>query len=146
MYPSQISLTPILTILSENVTIYFLKDLASGKKKRIKGKNVKWIAIPQYKGLTIDKIAAFVAPKNIVADYLPDVKELPKLPKQWIANVCHTLLGAVFAEWVRDQVNQRNQGLVVKKGELIDLDPELAEAFHASTKTSGKCCWPHWMS
>jgi len=40
----------ILTFLSfiyaEQVTIYFLKDLVAGRKKRIKGKDVKWIAIP----------------------------------------------------------------------------------------------------
>ena len=94
-------LTQHLCLSIENITIYFLKDLMSGRKKRIKGQNVKWISIPQYKGLTIDKIAAFVAPKNVVADYLPDVKELPKLPKQWISNVCHTLLGTTFSDWVR---------------------------------------------
>ena len=85
----------------EQVTIYFLKDLMAGSKKSIQGKNVAWIAIPQYEGLTIDKIAAFVAPYNVVADYLPHAKELGKLPKQWIANVCHTLLKTTFSDWVR---------------------------------------------
>ena len=32
--------------LTENVTIYFLKALISGEKKRIKGKDVAWIAVP----------------------------------------------------------------------------------------------------
>ena len=120
------------------MTIYFLKDLMAGKKKRIKGKDVKWIAIPQYKALTIDKIAAYVAPHGVVGDHLPVDKEIAKLPKQWIANVCHTLLGSKFSDWVREQVNQRNQGLLVRNNELIDVDPEIAAAFHASTKTSGK--------
>jgi len=127
-----------ISILPEQVTIYFLKDLMAGRKKRIKGKDVKWITIPQYKALTIDKIAAYVAPHNVVADYLPVHKEICKLPKQWIANVCHTLLGAIFSNWVREQVDQRNQGILVKNNQLIDVDPEIAEAFHASTKTSGK--------
>ena len=110
----------------EQVTIYFLKDLMSGRKKTIKGKNVAWIAIPQYQGLTIDNIAAFVAPYNVVADYLPEAKELPKLPKQWIANVCHTLLKTTFSDWVRKQVDERNKSLLVKKDMLIDVDPAIA--------------------
>ena len=110
----------------------------SGKKKRIKGDAVQWIAIPQYESLTIDKIAAFVAPHGVVADYLPETKEISKLPKQWIANVCHTLLKKTFSDWVKAQVNERSKNLLVKKNMLIDVDSEIAEAFHASTKTSGK--------
>ena len=83
------------------MTIYFLKDLMSGKKKRIKGDAVQWIAIPQYESLTINKIAEFVAPLGVVSDYLPDPKEYSKLPKQWIANVCHTLLKNTFSDWVK---------------------------------------------
>ena len=122
---------------SEQMTIYFLKDLMSGKKKRIKGKDVHWIAIPQYESLTIQKITDFVAPHGVVADYLPETKEINKLPKQWIANVCHTLLKRTFSDWVRAQVDERNKNLLVKKDMLIDVDQEIADAFHASTKTSG---------
>ena len=45
---------------SENVTIYFLKDLVRGDKRKIYGKEVRHIAIPQYDNLTIQKIADFV--------------------------------------------------------------------------------------
>jgi hypothetical protein len=34
-------------------------------------------------------------------------------------------------------VNERNKSLLVKKDMLIDVDQEIADAFHASTKTSG---------
>ena len=61
-----------------------------------------------------------------------------KLPRQWIANVCHTLLKNTFSDWVKQQVNERNKNLLVKKEMLIDVDPEIADAFHASTKTSGR--------
>ncbi len=110
----------------------------AGKKKRINGKEVAWIAVPQYEGLTIKEIAAFVAPHNVVGNYLPDQKEIPKLPKQWIANVCHTLLKTTFSDWVKKQVAERNKALLVKKDMLIDVDPEIFAAFQASTKTSGK--------
>ena len=65
----------------DQVTIYFLKDLISGTKKKIYGKDVRHISIPQYKGLAIKDIAKFVAPYDKVAEYLPDESEIPKLPK-----------------------------------------------------------------
>ena len=43
----------------EQVTIYFLKDLVSGKKKRIYGQDVCHITIPSYEGLSIKDIATF---------------------------------------------------------------------------------------
>ena len=123
----------------ECVTIYFLKDLVMGRKKRIYGHQVRHIAIPQYENLTIQKIADFVAPHHLVHMYLPDEKEIPKVPKQWLANVCHTVLKDTFKNWVKEQVAERNKKLAVDKGCMIELDPEIAEAFHASTKVSGTC-------
>ena len=38
----------------------------------------------------------------------------------------------------RAQVDERNKNLLIKKDMLIDVDPAIAAAFHASTKTSGK--------
>ena len=116
------------------MTIYFLKDLISGKKKRVLGKDVRHIAIPQYEGLSINDIAAFVNQYGSVGDYLPDGGEIKKVPKQWIANICHSVLKNVFAEWVKNQVEKRNKELVKQKGLLIDMDPDMAAAFQASTK------------
>ena len=42
------------------MTIYFLKDLISGKKKKIYGKDVRHVTIPQYENLTIEAISNFV--------------------------------------------------------------------------------------
>ena len=122
----------------ECVTIYFLKDLVYGKKKRIYGKEVRHIAIPQYENLTIEKIAEFVAPYHTIHHYLPDEKEIPKVPKQWLANVCNSVLKDVFKGWVKDQVTARNKTLAIEKGMMIECDPEIAQFFHASTKVSGK--------
>ena len=70
--------------------------------------------------------------------YLPEAREIPKLPKQWIANVCATVLKDTFTNWVKARIKERNDKIMVKKGLAIDLDPEIAAAFHASTKTSSK--------
>jgi len=69
---------------------------------------------------------------------LPDGGEIQKVPKQWIANVCNSILKKVFSEWVKDQVAKRNKEVLKQKGLLIDMDPEMAAAFQASTKQSGK--------
>ena len=62
-----------------------------------------------------------------VYEYLPEPKlELPKTPKQWVANVIATLLGDKFAEWVAHQVEERHRKVAVKKDIMIQMDPEMA--------------------
>ena len=102
------------------------------------GKDVRHIAIPQYQGLTINDIAVFTNRYGSVGAYLPDGKEIQKVPKQWIANVCHSVLKNIFADWVKEQIEQRNKELVQQKGLIIEMDPEMAAAFQASAKQSGK--------
>ena len=58
------------------------------------------------------------------------------MSKQWIGNVIHSVLKQTFADWVKQQVETRNQELVVDRGLTIEMDPEVAAAFQASTKTS----------
>ena len=60
------------------------------------------------------------------------------MPKQWLANVCNSVLKDVFKQWVKNQVDERNQKLAVEKGIMIEVDPEIAEAFRNSTKVSRK--------
>ena len=113
----------------EQLTIYFLKDLISGKKKRIKGKEVRNINIPAYENLTIACISEFVTQYRQVGDYLPEPKEIPKAPKHWIGNVCATVLQDIFTDWVKEKVEERNESLVTKKGLAIEMDAELVAAF-----------------
>jgi len=40
---------------------------------------------------------------------LPEVrKEILKLPRAYIANVCHTTLGDPFEAWANQRINARN--------------------------------------
>ena len=97
----------------ENVTIYFLKALISNEKKPIFGHEVRHVTIPQYDGLALSDIARFVTQHADVQPYLPDGKEINKVPKAWVANVCATVLGDTFTNWVSSQVEERNKKLVV---------------------------------
>ena len=75
-----------------------------------------------------------------VYEYLPEPSlELPKTPKAWVANVCATVLGEEFSQWVRRQVEVRHGKVSVQKNLLIQMDPEMAEIFRNSTAVSSKC-------
>ena len=72
--------------------------------------------------------------------YLPEPNlELPKVPKQWLANVCATVLQDKFSNWVKAQVEARHEKVAVKKDVLITMDQEMLDIFKASTAVSSKC-------
>jgi hypothetical protein len=63
---------------------------------------------------------------------------MKKLPKEWIGNVGYSILGNTFSNWVKDQIEARNQKLQVQGSMHIELDPDVAAAFQASTAVSRK--------
>ena len=73
-----------------------------------------------------------------VYDFLPDVQEIHKIPKEWICNVIATIVKEPFVVWVKNVVEERNKAVSKKKGDLITLDPDVAAAFYASSKVSRK--------
>ena len=123
---------------TDNVTIYFLKDIVSRKKLYLTTKDVTTIYMLHYKNLTLKHVMEFVSDKHIVAQYLPDEVDLPKIPRQWIIDVCATVLGDNFREWVHDQVEERNHDMAIKKEMMISIDPQMAAKFQASTHVSCK--------
>ena len=59
----------------------------------IKAKEARHVYVPYYETLTIKKILAFLEDgRNQVFDYLPDLQELDKIAREWICNVCCTVL------------------------------------------------------
>ena len=73
-----------------------------------------------------------------VGEWLPDMIEIPRLPKEYIANVAFTVLGKPFGDWVKGQIEMRNYKITTEKQLNIDIDPELAAAFNASSAVSSK--------
>ena len=59
------------------------------------------IDIPQYEGLSIKDMLTFFQRYPKLRPYLPEDKEVWKLPKKWIADIGHTIIGAPFAKWVK---------------------------------------------
>ena len=133
----------------DTITVWHLRDLASGARKMIKAEKIKHINIPQFEGLTIETILAFARGYPKVMECLPEEpKELRKMPRQYIANIVYTVVGKPFYDWVDERVRARNKKVTTEANMGIEMDPEIAAIFKASTSVSGK--YPlqnwHWLS
>jgi len=69
---------------------------------------------------------------------MPDKGELHKVSREWICNVVATVLGTTFTNWVKEQIEARNEEVREKKDMNIELDEDVAAAFTASTSVSCK--------
>ena len=67
---------------------------------------------------------------------LPNEKEIPKLPKQYLANVVYTVCGDRFHNWVSKKIEERNVRVQNDKDLMINVDPIIAAAFNNSTAVS----------
>ena len=104
----------------------------------VKNENAKHLPVPQYEGLTTADIYIFCGDHGVVCDYLPDEREIKKLPKQWVINLVYSLVGDDFKQWVRSRIDSRNEKLVITNNLMIQLDPDIAAAFKHSTAISSK--------
>ena len=68
--------------------------------------------------------------------YLSDSRD--RLPRQWLINVCNTIMGRLFAQWVERVCRSRNENLANKHDLLIEMDPDIARVFTQSTSISNK--------
>ena len=50
----------------------------------------------------------------------------------------YTLAGEPFSAWVKEEIANRNEELAKKQNLLIDMDPEIAKAFHNSVNISSR--------
>ena len=80
------------------MTIWHLRDLASGVRRIIKSDDVKVITVPSFEGLTVDNMLAYASQFNVVMKALPIASEIRKLSRQYLANVIHTIVGDPFKQ------------------------------------------------
>ena len=92
------------------MTIWHMRDLISGERRRIKEVDVKQINVPFFEGLKIEKFLEFAADKPDVMMALPLLeRERLSLPRAYIANVIYTLVGEPFKNWVDRIVTRRHE-------------------------------------
>jgi len=125
----------------ESVTVWFLRDLCSGKRKIVKCDAVKVIQLPHYEGLNLEEIIYWAKghQNGVALKALPeDKKEMLKLPRSYIANVIYTQVGQPFQDWANKRIKERNEKIVQDRDMTINMDPEVAAIFRSSTAVSGK--------
>ena len=115
-----------------------MKDLVTGVRKYVPMDRVVHIHVPAYESLKLEEIFSFFLQHEAVIPFMPEDKELRKMPKQWVCNVGATVIGVPFVDWVAARVKQRNEQVTQEKNMLISLDPAVAAAFAASTAVSRK--------
>ncbi len=86
----------------------------------------------------MEDVLQFIGQYHVVLSYLPDERDIPKLPRQWIVNIGYSIIGDEFAAWVKAKVEERNKKLIEERELSIQLDPDIAKAFHGATSVSSK--------
>ena len=100
--------------------------------------------MPHYEGLSLAHMSKeLLMHHSDIYNYMPDQVEIHKTPKQWIVNVCATVLGDVFVNWVKAQIEARNAKVTKEKDMMIAMDPDVAAAFQLSTAVSRKLMHLH---
>ena len=109
---------------ADTVTVFHLRDVASGKRRMIKCEEVKVFQVPYYNGLKIETMLEMAENYPEVMAALPELeRERNKLPRAYIANVLYTLVGTPFKDWVEEGIEQRNRKLADEQNLMVSLDP-----------------------
>jgi hypothetical protein len=94
--------------------------------------------VPLYKGLSIENIMEVGLKHELVSQYLPDERDMHRLPRQFIVNIIFTIVQDPFKLWVKERIKARNDTVAENRSLIIDLDPEIAAAFRNSVNISSK--------
>ena len=82
-----------MLISSTNSVSLVFVDLCTKKKLFIKCDDVKFLACPQYEGLAVHDILEEAGKDERVLKYLPDERDMHKVPRQWIVNIAYAIIG-----------------------------------------------------
>ena len=74
--------------------------------------SVVHVQVPAYENLSMKEIFAFFQENQGILQFVPEGKELRKVPKAWVCNVAATVLGEPFVDWVKERIAQRNAAVV----------------------------------
>ena len=136
----------------KHITIWYLKDVLSGKKKRkfnrsvllmcfqiidVDGHEVKTLNVPYYEYLTMAKFWDFAKGHPEVFEYMPDEEDRDALPRSWMINVFYTVLKDKFSKWVEDQMERRNKERAKEQNSEVVMHAKFYQAFKESTDVSG---------
>jgi hypothetical protein len=73
---------------------------------------------------------------EIVADYLPDHRDVYRIPRQFLVDVLKTVVGDPFDNWIKQQISQRNNLQRIVRNLDIAVSSAALDAFHRSDHIS----------
>ena len=73
---------------------------------------------------------------EVVLQALPIQRECYRLERSYLCNLIYSIVGEPFKDWVDERVNKRNNKVAVEGNQFINMDPEIARIFQASTQVS----------
>jgi hypothetical protein len=80
--------------------------------------------------MALDKIFTLIIDgKPELLQYFPDKRDIHKLPRAYCLNVFYTLEGKNFYDFVQTKIAERNATLAKDQDLMIQMDPEVAQAF-----------------
>ena len=88
--------------------------------------------------MSIERILEQAKQYPQVRKYLPEDRDMHKVPRQWLINITYTLTGEPFRTWVKNEIESRNLQFAKKQKLLIEMDEEVARAFYNSSNISSK--------
>ena len=63
---------------------------------------------------------------------------MDRLSRSYAISLIYTLVGSDFADWVTQRVEQKNAKVAEEGDKMLDVDPEIAACFRASSHISSK--------
>lgn len=87
------------------------------------------MSIPQYEGLSIERILNKGFEHHELHKYLPEERDIDRLPRQWVASIVRALLTTEFDAWVDEAVSRRNDTVCKTKKQTVMLAPKINAAF-----------------
>ena len=100
---------------------------------------LRQVYLPHYASLTLKNLGDYINDHQETHLYFPSaVQELKRLPRTWIITVIATVVGDDFLDWCQQRIEERNEEVKMKAGMMIELEPSVAAAFHASSAVSSK--------
>ena len=66
----------------------------------VKCSDVKVMFVPQFESLSVELMFQKAREWEKVWEYLPEERDLHRLPRNWVVSLLYTIVGAPFEEWV----------------------------------------------
>ena len=95
--------------------------------------------MPQYVTLKVELILEKINEHQRAPFFIPDERDIDKVPRAWLCNIAYTVIGDSFSNWVNQAIVDRNHYVAQKKNLLIEMDPAIHQAFQNSVNISSKC-------